>query len=211
VNTDQQLRQDIRDAKTFVGIISPRSVQSMYVLFELGARWGAEKHLVPLLAPGASVDELVGPLRGLNALRADVPAQVHQLLRELASTLGTSLEPPDAYQSALDELTKAKGATAVISRNGVDLIKGLTEYATELLLAAARDSHGVMVLETSGGLVVQASGKQFVQPRNPRSEAQWRAALEQLAGRDFVRHDAGSLWVVTEEGFRAADLLNQEQ
>ena len=207
-NTDQQLKQEIRDSKTFIGIISPRSVQSMYVLFELGARWGAGKHLVPLLAPGATVDELVGPLKGLNALRADVPAQIHQLLRELASALGVAREPPDAYQSDLDELTKAKGAPPTTATR-IDPIKGLSESATELLLAGADDHRGIMVLDTSGGVLMQAHGKQFIQPGSARSEAQWRAALEELAARDFVRHDQGSLWIVTEKGFKAADMLRQ--
>jgi hypothetical protein len=40
---DEQLRREVHDAEAFVGLISHRSLQSMYVLFELGARWGAGK------------------------------------------------------------------------------------------------------------------------------------------------------------------------
>lgn len=65
--TDQLLKQVIRDSRVFVGIISPQSIKSNYVLFELGARWGADEYMVPLLAPGTRASDLVGPLRAVNA------------------------------------------------------------------------------------------------------------------------------------------------
>jgi hypothetical protein len=212
-DTDQQLKREIREAPTFIGVVSPRSVKSMYVLFELGARWGIEKHLVPLLAPGAGADQLVGPLAGINALRADSRADLHQLLGELASELGVTLEPAQAYERQLEDVTlttvpPTPNANATAGPTSpVDLIKGLSEPAAELLSHAAVDPHGgALVLEMQQGLIVQAGGKQFVQQGNPRSGAQWRAVLDELRGRGFLYED-GSLWLVTEDGFKAADLL----
>jgi hypothetical protein len=40
-NTEVQLRQEVNTAKAFIGLITQNSLASPYVMFELGARWGA--------------------------------------------------------------------------------------------------------------------------------------------------------------------------
>jgi hypothetical protein len=99
-DTDEQLRREIFVARSFIGLLTPTSLESAYVLFELGARWGANRHLAPILASGADATFLRGPLSGLNAIRLDVRGQVIQLLEDLAEYLEMSLEPPASYQDA---------------------------------------------------------------------------------------------------------------
>lgn len=67
VNTDTQLRREIADAGVLVGLLTPNSISSTYVLFELGVRWGIERPMIPLLA-GVTPEEMRGPHRVLNAL-----------------------------------------------------------------------------------------------------------------------------------------------
>jgi hypothetical protein len=109
-DTDGQLKMEVRDSEAFVGIVSDRSVQSMYVLFELGARWGAARHLLPLLAPGTPTSVLQGPLSGINALRADVQAQLHQLVSDVGRVLGIVPENPAAYQQHIDRILRLADA-----------------------------------------------------------------------------------------------------
>lgn len=103
-NTDEQLREEALAAGAFVAILSPFSLASHYVLFELGARWGAKRPFVPLLAPGTGYQALRGPLRGLNALDCEGAGQLHQLVSELGETLGAEAESPAVYQRHIDAI-----------------------------------------------------------------------------------------------------------
>lgn len=102
--TDRALRKDIHDCEAFVGLISATSIESAYVLFELGARWGAERHLLPLLTPTADAAILRGPLSGLNALRCSSAADLQQMVHEIGGVLKTAVENPAAYQRHIDQI-----------------------------------------------------------------------------------------------------------
>lgn len=101
-DADEQLRDEALGAECFVGMLSSQSLSSAYVLFELGARWGAKKHLVPLLAPGMKAHALRGPLKGLNALSSDSSSELHQLVQELGAALKVEVESPAVYQRDLE-------------------------------------------------------------------------------------------------------------
>jgi hypothetical protein len=105
-NTHEQLRAEVHDADAFIGVISAHSIKSLYVAFELGARWGAGKPLIPLLAPGVDVSLLGGPLAGLNALRSDSRAQLQQLVGDIAQLLHLSPEPPQVYENAVEAILR---------------------------------------------------------------------------------------------------------
>lgn len=110
-DTDEQLRREVHDATAFIGVISAASMNSMYVAFELGARWGAERHLLPLLTPGADVSILSGPLSGINALRSDNQSQLHQMIGEVADLLGVNPEPAHAFQAEIDALLRVPASS----------------------------------------------------------------------------------------------------
>ena len=102
-NVDEQLRSEVNSAKACVGIISRQSLQSPYVLLELGARWGPKLHLLPVLAPGNSPEVLDGPLSGLHALTVD-QENLHQLVENLGKTLGLDLTSSITYQGQIDRV-----------------------------------------------------------------------------------------------------------
>ena len=104
VNTDEQLREEALGARAFIAILSPFSLASHYVLFELGARWGAKLPFVPLLAPGTGYQALRGPLRGLNAVSCEGSGQLHQLVSELGEALEIRAESPAVYQRHIDAI-----------------------------------------------------------------------------------------------------------
>lgn len=89
-------------------------------------------------------------------------------------------------------------------------IRSLSPEARTLLVAAADDKSGsIICVATLGGFHVQTAGREFVESHNPRSEALWRAAVEELASNGLVedRSYKGEVFRITQEGYRYADAL----
>jgi len=107
-NTNEQLKKEVHQADAFIGVISIESIKSMYVVFELGARWGANRPLIPLIAPGTNTDILGGPLAGINALSSNRP-QLQQLISDLSQELGLTPEPPASFERHIDTIIKLNG------------------------------------------------------------------------------------------------------
>jgi hypothetical protein len=107
-SVNDQLRLEVHESAAFIALITPSSMESPYVLFELGARWGAGLHLVPLLGAGADSSYMRGPLSTLNALNCEDSGQVHQLVDDLATLLLiTTKTAPAAFQMHSDQLVQA--------------------------------------------------------------------------------------------------------
>ncbi len=125
-NTETQLREEVRAAKVMIGLITPSSMSSSFVLFELGARWGAGLFLAPLLA-GVKAQELSRPLNLLNALSSNNDAQLHQLLDDVSKQLGLPLQNAASYVrniSAVRQLSEgistAAGEPTAVARAARD-------------------------------------------------------------------------------------------
>jgi len=140
-DTDEQLRREIFVARAFIGLLTPSSLDSAYVLFELGARWGAKRHLAPVLASGADASLLRGPLNGLNALRLDVRSQTLQLIDDLAEYLEMKLEPAASYQDAIEEVVTNALQVRPVARS-IDEAESprttLTEQESDLLVLLSK-------------------------------------------------------------------------
>jgi hypothetical protein len=106
-NTNEQLKQEVHHADSFIGVISRESIKSVYVVFELGARWGANRPLIPLIAPGTSTEILKGPLTGINALSSN-RSQLHQLLYDLSQQLELKLEPSASFERLIENILQIK-------------------------------------------------------------------------------------------------------
>lgn len=101
--TSDQLRVDIENADVMLAVISGAAVQSMYVLFEMGARWGVDRPLFPVLAPDAAPSIMRAPLTELHAIRANA-SDLQQLITDLARILSVQPARPETYQRHLDAL-----------------------------------------------------------------------------------------------------------
>ena len=110
-DSDEQLRDEALACRALIGILSAFSLASAYVLFELGARWGAKRPLIPLLAPGIGPQALKGPLAGLNALSCESAAQLHQLVSDIAAILNVTPANPAVFQRHIEAIRYAGRST----------------------------------------------------------------------------------------------------
>lgn len=116
VNTEAKLREEVKAAAVVIGLVTPNSLSSSYVMFELGARWGAGLFIAPLTA-GIEAGKLSGPLSLINALSANTEAQLHQLLTDIGNQLGLH---PQSAASYLRNLTAVRTlADAVVNTKTV--------------------------------------------------------------------------------------------
>ena len=213
---DDRLRAEVHDAELLVCLVTPNSLDSAYVIFELGARWGAEKPMIPLLASGVTPGQLGGPLSGINALNSRDIGQVHQLLEDAAKYLNLSLDKTSSYSDAVNDLVQLSlSSTAVVeqqSNNQVD--RQLSKDARELLLELAiGDSDSIEVIWSLVGLGISTSNRVFAKLGDIGSDARWMRALEELEQDGLVEalsYDREE-FQLTDSGFKMADTLNEGQ
>jgi hypothetical protein len=225
-DTDETVRNEIGSADAFVGILSDRSMRSKYVLIELGARWGLNKHLLPLLAPETPAAVLGGPLAGKNALQADSEGQLHQMVCEVGRVLGINTESPDVYLRQLQDVrdwrpTGGSDQHLTIQMPVADpekakwsegIVADLDSGATQLLKAAAADPKATIIrtrTHNAGTSIKTTNGSNLVEVGSARSEAKWEGALKQLEEEGLVvaRDGKREIFAVTDAGFRIADLI----
>lgn len=89
----------------------------------------------------------------------------------------------------------------------------LSPEAQELLVEASHDRSGaVMMIRSADGLAIQTNNRQFGETGDPRSEAKWKAALDELVRLGLLeeRGYVGQIFAVTDAGFRLAEALDRK-
>lgn len=89
----------------------------------------------------------------------------------------------------------------------------LTKEAEKLLIETAQGPSGrIIKIRTFDGLSIETNGINFVEQRNPRSEAIWEGALKELCDNRLIedRSYKGEVFAITREGYELADLLNDK-
>jgi len=106
-NSDEQLRQEVFEAQAFIALLSPTSIQSIYVIFELGARWGANRYLAPVMVAGLTPSAFKAPLSSIHAVMGTSEGDLYQLVETLSKQLDVVPENPAAYARALTAFVNA--------------------------------------------------------------------------------------------------------
>jgi hypothetical protein len=99
--TSDRLRAELQTAEAVLGILTPDTKDSSYVLFELGASWGRRGTTFPLLARGATLADIPSPIGDLHPLALHSEADCFQLIDDLVEA--TSLRGKDRRGARLSE------------------------------------------------------------------------------------------------------------
>lgn len=200
-STEEQLRQEVGIARVLVGLITPASIRSAYVSFELGARWGARMPIFPLLAAGADSSFLKGPLSGFNALNLANRADIHQMIEDIAGKLGMSVVNLSSFQKHIEKLvetsSKLPEAAETPKQNHLESRPQGVEYFIALFDAVPRDA------VRDAWDVFQRAVKRALQARRVEYAEDFGENLGNLVGLGIIEtaiisHPVKEFWILAE-------------
>lgn len=105
-NILEALQKDVQRASIAIGLLTPSSLESIWVIFELGARWGLGQDILPLCADGMKPQDLPDPLKSLAAVDCCDEQQLQRFVEDIAETLRQDLGRTSAYSRLINELAK---------------------------------------------------------------------------------------------------------
>ena len=98
---DEALKMEAFESQVFVALLTPSSLKSTYVLFELGARWASGRRLCPVLTNGTVAEALRAPLKALHAINGTDEAEVSELLLLISQELKLPMNKPSTWHAQL--------------------------------------------------------------------------------------------------------------
>ena len=136
-DTGKQLRDEILKADVFLSLLSESSLRSSYVLFELGARWGADLELAPLLIGGLGPSDLPSPIADKNAYSADAAADLHQMLANVAAKLRLQVKNASLVQRHVEAVQRAHSKVGTVAEE-----PAVTQSAPRAAFSSSREPGG---------------------------------------------------------------------
>lgn len=107
--TSEELRSNLAGAELVIGLLSPDTTASNYVLAELGAAWGRDVTTFPLLARGATYADVPSPLNERHCISLEEQENCLELVESVAAktTLKRRLEGLGKVAQAANALAAA--------------------------------------------------------------------------------------------------------
>jgi hypothetical protein len=222
-----ELTGQLSKTNTSITFITPENVRSPWIYFEVGA-------IAAKLEGGVICPYLVGveqsqvkdtPLGQFQWTEAD-KRDTWKLIRSINQQLGDRGHDSQLLDGnfnsqwpklkrQIDRLTEALSAV------GEDVVgvepsieQQLSNEARQLLLAAFVSDGQIMYARSDGGgAYIGTEGKNMIEELNPRNEAVWKAALDELIDFDLVESvgRTGDVFKMTRKGYDVADLIRSRE
>lgn len=98
------LKKEINGCEFLIGVLTSHSLNSMYVLFELGAGWGLDKRVIPILGPGFDYGHLPAPIKDNHAMQWKNTAAWLSLIEDISEQLHIDKRRSDRILSLINIL-----------------------------------------------------------------------------------------------------------
>lgn len=124
-----------------------------------------------------------------------------------------TLEEVDRLQienASLRKLVESLQAlVASMASAGEQSIAAGLSVDAKILLLNAKDNGYILYLRHLGGANIQAGNRNFINPKNHREEARWKAALDELCEQRLVEAvgDKGETFRLTKRGYEVVDKI----
>lgn len=102
------LREDIGEDSVVIGLVTRHTLANSWVLFDLGAAWGARKKLIPMVTDEIDGKLLPAPLSGRDIARMTAIRDVAQFIDEVSYMVNVTSRPVAQIAEAIDQLLAAQ-------------------------------------------------------------------------------------------------------
>jgi hypothetical protein len=201
--------------------ITPENIGSPWLYYEAGAIAHAmQGALVCPYLIGVEAGDVAGtPLGQFQctvADKSDTWLLIQSINRRLESPHDERLLRR-AFDACWPSLQRRLGKVVVdltTEQPAEEVNDDLSNESKLVLVKTSQDEHGnLMMLVDSGGFHLQAAGEALCEPENPRVEAAYRSAVNDLVSRGLLElewaRDGNEGFRITKAGYAAADKLQQ--
>lgn len=221
---DETIRKEIHESKVFIALLTSHSMESTYVLFEMGARWAIEGYLLPIICQPDGKSLVNGPLKSLNVLDGKREPELHQLISDLSGYLGVAPEPPASYLAEIKEFAIICSQSVEVnlpplldSQLNIEVkagdyseLKFLSDKAKVILKKTSEAKDGDILVFTMLDSYELICGTTNIGCTSHREFTEWESAVQQLLLNELIvfegQRDA-ALYRLTDKGYRVADKI----
>lgn len=217
---ETQLRTETQRSTVFVALITPNSLASTFTFFELGARWGAERKMFPIVARGITAAGVDRPLSSLTLINGTSRSEMMDFVSSVATELGRTPNQPSVWmrnleafldlarervsESLADNPSNASSLQPVITRPTI------SADAFELLVDASHGS-GMIRRVTDGMRLKIGAHQKSIDANTGKERAHWEAVLQELLSSGFVDRTSASVFRMTKAGYDAVAPIQKQQ
>lgn len=197
VKVDLTLKNEISTSKIFIGFITAKSLESFYVLFELGARWGSEKPFKLITSDASNFKLMQPPLSNHHTVCISNRQELYQILEEIQKELSYNSYKSSSIAKEVEKLLTTIAINNKVDNTPVPNMKSeksdFTKIEVEILRSAYENGDGKIRIHSRMGVITIQSGLKVLLESDIHKEIQkYKSALEILVNKGYLQSLNGS-------------------